>query len=53
MIGILCRSLFDHANNIFGGPSVPFDGENTCISYDAVNTAFTQAANRVNNHFRN
>ena len=52
MIGILCRSLFDHANNIFGGPSVPFDGENTCISYDAVNTAFTQAANRVNNHFR-
>ena len=31
---------------------MPFDGENTCISYDAVNTAFTQAANRVNNHFR-
>jgi len=45
--GLPKTSLFDHANNIFGGPSVPFDGENTCISYDAVNAAFTQARKRV------
>ena len=40
-------SLFDHANNIFGGSPSQFDGQNTCITFDAVNTAFASARERV------
>ena len=40
-------SLFDHANNVFGGRPVPFDSQNTCITYEAVNAAFLSARDRV------
>ena len=40
-------SLFDHANNVFGGRPVPFDSQNTCITYEAVNVAFQDAKQRV------
>ena len=40
-------SLFDHTNHVFGGPPVQFDSQNTCITYDAVNTAFLSARDRV------
>jgi peroxidase len=40
-------SLFDHTNNVFGGHPAPFDSQNTCITYEAVNAAFTSARDRV------
>ena len=40
-------SLFDHTNQVFGGRPAPFDAQNTCITYEAVNAAFLSARDRV------
>jgi len=40
-------SLFDHANNVFGGRPAPFDSQNTCVTYEAVNAAFQSAKQQV------
>ena len=40
-------SLFDHANRAFGGAPVPFSQDTTCITYDAVNSAFEQVRNML------
>jgi len=40
-------SLFDHTNNIFGGRPAPYEPQNTCITYEAVNAAFISARDRV------
>lgn len=40
-------SLFDHANNVFGGRPAPFDAQNTCVTYEAVNAAFQSAKQQV------
>jgi len=49
-------SGFDSANHAFGGPPPPFSNQQTCITYDAVNSAFEQAKrtvglNPVRGHF--
>ncbi|CAB4055842.1 PXDN [Lepeophtheirus salmonis] len=40
-------SAFDHGSRVFGGSSFDYQGSNTCITYEAVNAAFTTALERV------
>jgi peroxidase len=40
-------SLFDHQNSLFGGRPNNYDGQNTCITFDAVNAAFLSARDRI------
>ncbi|XP_071750194.1 LOW QUALITY PROTEIN: salivary peroxidase/catechol oxidase-like [Lepeophtheirus salmonis] len=40
-------SAFDHGSHVFGGSSFDYQGSNTCITYEAVNAAFTTALERV------
>lgn len=40
-------SLFDHTNQVFGGRQTGYDGQNTCITFEAVNSAFLAARDRI------
>jgi len=40
-------ALFDHTNSLFGGRPNNYDGQNTCITFDAVNAAFLSARDRI------
>jgi len=40
-------SLYDHTNQLFGGRGPNYQGENTCITFEAVNSAFLSARDRV------
>ena len=40
-------SAFDHAASAFGGHGSPYNGGQTCITFEAVNAAFLSARDRV------